>query len=425
MGLAKNKRQQKIGPFSQSLALFIICVSLWSAISSYVFLENHRDINVDTSGGHDINHQDGNCCGPWNCAYYNKKDLLDPPIATLTLEHLASDWQQEPAWNYDGVPILNYTKSNFYIKCHTTKDFQRGTSIKFMPYVNADYLRVVVNKQTIYHNENNLRLVPDNLIDMGVLHFNSTSTNTNVEVVIGVTKVQRSWFMFSWSRIHSSHLHNNNTLHNDVGRGEADHAFSDIEKIGCGTTPICHGDRAHCPMMEKQGLGSGESPWGLCKSFIPTNSRTRCIVYSFGIRDIYTAELLYGRNGCEVYAFDCTVNHPEQLGPNVTFKPWWYVHISACPDLFSNDSANNNNQTSMSCASLSLYVNSLGSGTAELKLDGKLSNAMQHASQNSNFMSLPQIIKRLGHESSELTILKMDCEVSWHCIYFLAFFFCS
>ena len=148
-------------------------------------------------------------------------------------------------------------------------------------------------------------------------------------------------------------------------------------------------------------------------------------LYSFGIRDIYTAELLYGRNGCEVYAFDCTVNHPEQLGPNVTFKPWWYVHISACPDLFSNDCGNNNNQTSMCCASLSLYVNSLGSGTAELKLDGKLSNAMQHASQNSNFMSLPQIIKRLGHESSELTILKMDCEVSWHCIYFLAFFFCS
>ena len=238
----------------------IICISLWSAISSYVFLENHHslDIDVATGGGHDSdsrNNQDENCCGPWNCAYYDNKDFLDPPIATLTLEHLASDWQQEPAWNYDGVPILNYTKSNFYIKCHTTKDFQQGTSIKFMSYVNADYLRVVVNKQTIYHNENNLRLVPDNLIDMGVLHFNSTSTNTNVEIVIGVTKVQRSWFMFSWSRIYPSHLRNN-TLHNGVGGREAGHAFSNIEKIGCGTTPICHGYRAHCPMMEKRGLGS-------------------------------------------------------------------------------------------------------------------------------------------------------------------------
>lgn len=76
---------------------------------------------------------------------------------------------------------------------------------------------------------------------------------------------------------------------------------------------------------------------------------------------------------------------------------------------------------SMSCAA-SLFINSLGSGTTELKLDGKLSNAMQHASQNSNFMSLPQIIKRLGHESSELTILKMDCEVSCYCIYFFSLF---
>jgi hypothetical protein len=109
-------------------------------------------------------------------------------------------------------------------------------------------------------------------------------------------------------------------------------------------------------------------------------------VYSIGIRDIYSAELLYGREGCEVHAFDCTTTlDPKKLGPNVTFHPW--------------------------C---------LGTNTSELKLDGKGSAAMNLA-QSREFLDLRTIITRLGHEAEELTILKMDCEgCEWNALDFLS-----
>ena len=287
-------------------------------------------------------------------------------MATLEMEHLASDWQLKPGWEYDGVPILNHTKSGFFLKCRTKKEFVGGNSIKFMPYVNADYFQVTVDGDEVASMEGHaLRLAPGHIVETSVLRFDRGGERS-VEVTVGVLKEQRSWVMFAWSRVHSYDNRRDD-------RVEEEDSFTEHDKVACGTTPICHGPRAHCPILKK-GLNKGEKNWGYCKSFAPSGSNDKCIVYSFGIRDLYTAELLYGREGCDVYAFDCTVSYPEELGANVTFKPW--------------------------C---------LGSDSSELKLDGKESQAMQTA-KNAIFMDLPSIVKTLGHEEDELTILKMDCE---------------
>ena len=51
-------------------------------------------------------------------------------------------------------------------------------------------------------------------------------------------------------------------------------------------------------------------------------SRDGCLVYSFGVshRDEFTD--FYAAQGCHVFAFDPTVNHPTAWKENVTFHPW-------------------------------------------------------------------------------------------------------
>lgn len=304
----------------------------------------------------------------WNCAYYDNPQGSGSPLASLTMDHLASDWQEKPGWGYDGPPILNYTKSGFYLKCHIQKEFQRG-SYKMIPYLKCDSFKLRVDGKEIYFREGHLQRFDDrhNLVDLEALHFNSTEAH-NIEVTVGVVKPSRSWFVFSISRIYS---YARSTLDNNHMAAEQP-LLSPNEKIACGATPDCHGPPTTCQNRDTKGLEIGEAPWGLCLDFLPTQQR--CLVYSFGVRDIYKAELLYGQHGCEVHAFDCTINHSTTLGPNVTFHPW--------------------------C---------LGSNSSELKLDGKLSNAMGQA-QKGEFLKLPAIVERLGHTSSDLTILKMDCE---------------
>ena len=63
-------------------------------------------------------------------------------------------------------------------------------------------------------------------------------------------------------------------------------------------------------------------------SFVPQavdralRSREGCLVYSFGVakRDEFTN--FYAAQGCQVFAFDPTVNHPTNWMENVTFHPW-------------------------------------------------------------------------------------------------------
>ena len=238
-----------------------------------------------------------------------------------------------------------------------------------MPYIKADYLKVNVDNKTVYESYTT-RNAPKNFVNIDPLQLNNIPPKYeyDIEVTVGVKREERSWIMFSWSRIYPDPLDiENNQQQIDI--------LSDEQKIACATTPVCHGPQVRCKHLVTEGLGPSETPWGLCQDFVsPLAEKKKCLVYSFGIRDIYTAELLYGRYGCEVHAFDCTVDYNEQLGPNVTFHPW--------------------------C---------LGSDSSELKLDGKSSEAMRLA-RNGKFVDFPSIIKLLGHELEELTILKMDCE---------------
>jgi hypothetical protein len=306
--------------------------------------------------------------GTWDCSYFDNEKGTGIPLASFSTKNLASDWQAKPGWGYDGVPMLNYKKRDFYLKCNTRSTFPVG-DYKMMLYANCDYLKLVLDNEILLLDENARWTGKDFFVDRDVVaSFNFTQDHF-VEITVGVLKEVRSWIMFSWSHIHTreSPEDGNGKSLNPVAPG-----FSTEDIIACGTTPICHGPRVHCNAMEKTGLKFGEMPWGLCRDFVSLHQK--CLVYSFGIRDIYSAELMYGANGCEVHAFDCTVDLPNNLGPNVTFHPF--------------------------C---------LGSNSSELKLDGKASVAIALA-ENGKFMNLPSIIKHLGHENQALTILKMDCE---------------
>jgi hypothetical protein len=120
--------------------------------------------------------------------------------------------------------------------------------------------------------------------------------------------------------------------------------------------------------------------WEMCIDYMRPQSP--CIVYSIGIRDIYRTERTYAAMGCSVFAFDCTIDHPRNLSANITFYPF--------------------------C---------VGSNTTEMLLDGaqtRVTNNLRKSEWLSGltpqFKSLPDIIKYLGHEHTELTMLKMDCE---------------
>jgi len=281
----------------------------------------------------------------WNCAYYDNAQGNGPSLASLTMQHLASDWQEEPGWGYEGPPILNNIKSGFYLKCNTRRRLQRG-NFKMIPFVRCDYLQILVDKKEIYFNKQHVNRFEGegDLVDLEALHFDSPKSY-EIEVTVGVLKPKRSWVMFSISRIYPHARSNQNDQ-------LLEQSFSYQEKIACGVTPDCNGPATKCHIRDKNGLEKGEQPWGLCLDFVPR----KCLVYSFGIRDIYKAELLYGRHGCEVHAFDCTIAHPERLGPNVTFHPW--------------------------C---------LGSNSSELKLDGSRSAEIMALAKSGEFLELPSI----------------------------------
>ena len=77
-----------------------------------------------------------------------------------------------------------------------------------------------------------------------------------------------------------------------------------------------------------------------------------------------------GRQGCEVHAFDPTVDLPQQLAPNVTFHKlgFKYAHI------------------------------------------GDIKQSVDYASIDAPLYSLNEVIQMLGHGGRQLDILKMDCE---------------
>ena len=180
-----------------------------------------------------------------------------------------------------------------------------------MPYIKADYLKVNVDNKTV-HESYNTRNTPKNFVNIDPLQFDNTPPKHDIEVTVGVKREERSWIMFSWSRIYPDPLDiKNNQQQIDI--------LSDEQKIACATTPICHGPQVRCKHLVTEGLGPSETPWGLCKDFVPPE---KCLVYSFGIRDIYTAEQLYGRyDQCSFHNFDFSATKCALMGPHMVVSP--------------------------------------------------------------------------------------------------------
>ena len=45
----------------------------------------------------------------------------------------------------------------------------------------------------------------------------------------------------------------------------------------------------------------------------------KCLIYSFGVANEYSFEQFMDTMGCEIHAYDPTVNHPAKLGDNIHF----------------------------------------------------------------------------------------------------------
>ena len=45
----------------------------------------------------------------------------------------------------------------------------------------------------------------------------------------------------------------------------------------------------------------------------------KCLIYSFGVANEYSFEQFMDTMGCEIHAYDPTVNHPAKLGDNIYF----------------------------------------------------------------------------------------------------------
>ena len=97
-------------------------IILWSSNKSKLVIDNNDGDYYSSSSSNK-----NNCCGPWSCSYFDNFEGIGSPLATVNMEYLASDWQKRPGYEYDGVPVLNGTKSNFYLRCRTKKHIQPGS----------------------------------------------------------------------------------------------------------------------------------------------------------------------------------------------------------------------------------------------------------------------------------------------------------
>ena len=86
-----------------------------------------------------------------------------------------------------------------------------------------------------------------------------------------------------------------------------------------------------------------------------------CLIYSFGVAEDWTFEDIMDSLGCEVYAFDGSVDHPPTRGRKIHFEKSWVYH----EDDFAHDIP---------------------------------------------YISLPTIIAKNGHSKSKISYLKMDIE---------------
>lgn len=281
---------------------------------------------------------------------------------------LASDWQAEYGFSYDGVPELGGRLNNFTIRCAAVNYFQQAT-YSFSTSSSNVYVRVTVDSDSHVLSRMSDWTEPPWVITK------IFASSGHVQIVVDICKKnpptlwkppklreERAYVIFTAVKIHWYDTHID---------------FSPAEEAACLSTPTCYGKGASChKFFSTDNFSSTEMEWQLCVPWFRRAlelSKQRCLVYSVGIRRAHGTEDMYGALGCEVFAFDCTSTVLNRsLAPNVTFYPW--------------------------CV-----------GTEDLELnigDG----AVLKGRSSGIFKTLPEIMKELGHTERQLTILKMDCE---------------
>lgn len=103
-------------------------------------------------------------------------------------------------------------------------------------------------------------------------------------------------------------------------------------------------------------------------------SRAGCLVYAFGVQHHDEFAFFHAAQGCQVFAFDPTVNHSTAWKPNITFHPWG--------------------------------LRSAAYGDDEVATIG------QYGTVFGALLTLREIMERLGHAAGDtiITALKLDCE---------------
>lgn len=119
---------------------------------------------------------------------------------------------------------------------------------------------------------------------------------------------------------------------------------------------------------------------GLCQTDVLMNAleNGNCLVYGVGIADDWNFEKAMAKRGCEVHAFDPTIDKPptdEPSLPNLHFHRW------------------------------GLAGKTEHDGTHEVRgtLSGKKTTTQP-------MFTLEDMMRELGHSGRELTVLKVDCE---------------
>jgi hypothetical protein len=161
-------------------------------------------------------------------------------------------------------------------------------------------------------------------------------------------------------------------LHDDY----EDEYTSALSTIGCFATPDCF-PSARCKTGVPQKLQRGKR-WeeqSFCVDDLKQAAKQQdgCLVYSFGIHDSWEWEEKVAKQfGCEVHAFDPTVDHAQDLAPGVTFHK--------------------------------LGLQAEGDDMA------KTHAAEYDAIDPTLLLALPDIMQRLGHDKRTLDVIMMDCE---------------
>lgn len=119
---------------------------------------------------------------------------------------------------------------------------------------------------------------------------------------------------------------------------------------------------------------------GLCNtsSLKQSLENGKCLVYGIGIADNWEFEKAMAKHGCEVHAFDPTIDKPPTLEPtlpNLHFHRW----------------------------GLAGQTEQKGTHQVRGTLSGKTTTKQP-------MFTLSDMMKELGHEGRKITVLKVDCE---------------